>query len=47
MNTNLFVLSTGMVPSKKTAQIVETLGIAKDINGFLTEVHGCLKSYDK
>ncbi len=43
MNTDLVVLSTGMVPSKKTAQIVETLGIAKDINGFLTEVHGCLK----
>jgi len=41
MNTNLVVLSTGT--SKKTAQIVETLGIAKDINGFLTEVHGCLK----
>jgi len=43
MNTDLVVLSTGMIPSKKTAQIVETLGIAKDINGFLTEVHGCLK----
>lgn len=43
MNINLVVLSTGMVPSKKTSQIVETLGIAKDINEFLTEVHGCLK----
>ncbi len=43
MNTDLVVLSTGMVPSKKITQIVETLGIAKDINGFLTEVHGCLK----
>ncbi|MFW9828698.1 MAG: 4Fe-4S dicluster-binding protein [Candidatus Thorarchaeota archaeon] len=43
MDTDLVVLSTGMVPSKKAAQIVETLGIAKDVNGFLTEVHGCLK----
>ena len=43
MNTDLVVLSTGMVPSKNTAQIVETLGLSRDINGFLTEVHGCLK----
>ncbi|MFX1379946.1 MAG: 4Fe-4S dicluster-binding protein [Promethearchaeota archaeon] len=43
MNTDLVVLSTGMVPSKGTIEIVESLGIAKDINGFLTEVHGCLK----
>ncbi|MFX1433509.1 MAG: 4Fe-4S binding protein [Promethearchaeota archaeon] len=43
MNTDLVVLSTGMIPSKKTAQIIETLSIAKDMNGFLTEVHGCLK----
>ena len=43
MNPDLVVLSTGMVPSKNSAQIVETLGLSKDINGFLTEVHGCLK----
>ncbi|MFW9971972.1 MAG: 4Fe-4S binding protein [Candidatus Odinarchaeota archaeon] len=43
MNADLVVLSTGMVPSKSTAKIVETLGIAKDIYGFLTEIHGCLK----
>ncbi|MFX0040238.1 MAG: 4Fe-4S dicluster-binding protein, partial [Candidatus Heimdallarchaeota archaeon] len=43
MDTDLVVLSTGMVPSKKTAKIAEILGVAKDENGFLTEVHGCLK----
>ena len=43
MNPDLVVLSTGMVPSKNTAQIVETLGLSTDINGFLNEVHGCLK----
>jgi len=43
MNADLVVLSTGMVPSNTTEKIVETLGLAKDINGFLTEIHGCLK----
>ncbi|MFX1324922.1 MAG: 4Fe-4S dicluster domain-containing protein, partial [Promethearchaeota archaeon] len=43
LNTDLVVLSTGMVPSNKTAKIIETLGIAKDMYGFLNEVHGCLK----
>ena len=43
MNADLVVLSTGMVPSKNTAMIIETLGLGKDINGFLTEVHACLK----
>ena len=43
MNTDLVVLSTGMVPSKNTSEIIEILGLAKDANGFLVEVHGCLK----
>jgi heterodisulfide reductase subunit A len=43
MNADLVVLSTGMVPSKGTAEMIEILGLGKDINGFLTEVHGCLK----
>ncbi len=43
MNIDLAVLSTGMVPSKNSAKIIEILGLGKDINGFLTEVHGCLK----
>ncbi len=43
MNTDLVVLSTGMIPSKNTTKLIETLGLSKDINGFLSEVHGCLK----
>ncbi len=40
---DLVVLSTGMIPSKGTTEIIETLGLGKDPNGFLTEIHGCLK----
>ncbi|MFX0003531.1 MAG: 4Fe-4S binding protein [Candidatus Hodarchaeota archaeon] len=43
INPDLVVLSTGMVPSKETVKIAEILGLARDENGFLTEVHGCLK----
>jgi len=43
VNADLVVLSTGMVPSQNTAKIIEILGLSKDANGFLTEVHGCLK----
>ncbi|MFX1391752.1 MAG: 4Fe-4S binding protein [Promethearchaeota archaeon] len=43
LNVDLVVLSTGMVPSKNTEKIIEMLGLGKDINGFLTEIHGCLK----
>ncbi|MFX1366768.1 MAG: 4Fe-4S binding protein [Promethearchaeota archaeon] len=43
MEADLIVLSTGMVPSKSSAKLIETLNVAKDINGFLTEFHGCLK----
>ncbi len=40
---DLVVLSTGIVPSRGTREIVETIGLGKGPNGFLTEIHGCLK----
>ena len=43
LNADLVVLSTGMVPSKHSSKLIETLGLNKDSYGFLTEVHGCLK----
>ncbi|MFW9867166.1 MAG: 4Fe-4S dicluster-binding protein, partial [Candidatus Thorarchaeota archaeon] len=43
MKADLVVLSTGMVPSKNTAKIITLLGLNKDSNGFLKEIHGCLK----
>jgi len=43
MDFDLVVLSTGIVPSKGTQEIVEIMGLSKDPNGFLSEVHGCLK----
>lgn len=41
--TDLVVLSTGMNPSKGTMEVIEILGLEKGPNGFLTEIHGCLK----
>lgn len=43
INVDLVVLSTGMVPSKGTKNVIELLGLGKDQYGFLTEIHGCLK----
>jgi len=43
LNTDLVVLSTGMVPSKNAAKTIDILGLSKDSNGFLREIHGCLK----
>ncbi|MBY9011585.1 MAG: CoB--CoM heterodisulfide reductase iron-sulfur subunit A family protein [Candidatus Lokiarchaeota archaeon] len=43
LNADLFVLSTGMVPSKYSAKLTETLGMSSDSYGFLSEIHGCLK----
>ncbi|MFX1409195.1 MAG: 4Fe-4S binding protein [Promethearchaeota archaeon] len=40
---DLIVLSTGMVPSIGTNEISEIMGLSRDQNGFLSEVHGCLK----
>jgi heterodisulfide reductase subunit A len=43
MDFDLVVLSTGIVPSKGTEEMIEIMGLSKGPNGFLTEVHGCLK----
>lgn len=43
MDADLVVLSTGMIPSKSTETIINLLGLNKDSNGFLSEIHGCLK----
>ena len=43
MDFDLVVLSTGIVPSKGTNEAIEKLGLGKGPNGFLTEIHGCLK----
>ena len=40
---DLVVLSTGMVPSKGTIELSEVMGLSRGLNGFLSEVHGCLK----
>jgi heterodisulfide reductase subunit A len=39
----MVVLSTGMNPSKGTMEAIEVLGLGKGPNGFLSEIHGCLK----
>lgn len=43
MDFDLVVLSTGIVPSKGTQEIINIMGLSKGANGFLSEVHGCLK----
>ncbi len=43
MDFDMLVCSTGMIPSKGTEQICEIMGLTKGPNGFLTEIHGCLK----
>ena len=40
---DLIVLSTGMVPSKGTIELSEIMGLSRGPNGFLSEIHGCLK----
>ncbi len=40
---DLIVLSTGITPSKGTEEIIDIIGLEKDPNGFLSEIHGCLK----
>jgi len=42
INADLVVLSTGIVPSKGTEEIIEVMGLTKGPSGFLTEIHGCL-----
>jgi heterodisulfide reductase subunit A len=43
VDVDLVVLSTGMIPSKGTSEIIDIIGIAKGPSGFLSEIHGCLK----
>ncbi len=43
IEADLVVLSTGIVPSKGTEEIIEVIGLSKGPNGFLSEIHGCLK----
>ena len=43
LDFDLVVLSTGIIPSKGTNEIIEIMGLGKGPNGFLTEIHGCLK----
>jgi heterodisulfide reductase subunit A len=43
MDFDLVILSTGIIPSKGTNEIIEIMGLSKGPNGFLSEVHGCLK----
>jgi heterodisulfide reductase subunit A len=43
MDFDLVVLSTGIIPSKGTEEIINIMGLSKGPNGFLSEVHGCLK----
>lgn len=43
IDVDLLVLSVGMNPSKGTTEVVEKIGLARGPNGFLSEVHGCLK----
>lgn len=43
MDFDLVVLSTGIVPSKGTEEMINIMGLSKGPNGFLSEIHGCLK----
>jgi len=43
IDVDLIVLSTGIIPSKGTSEIIEIMGLSKGPSGFLSEVHGCLK----
>jgi heterodisulfide reductase subunit A len=43
LDFDMVVLSTGIVPSKGTEEMIEIIGLSKGPSGFLSEVHGCLK----
>jgi heterodisulfide reductase subunit A len=43
IEVDLVVLSTGIVPSKGTFEIIDILGLSRGPSGFLSEIHGCLK----
>ncbi len=42
IKADLIVLSTGMIPSKGTGELVDVMGLSIGPSGFLTEIHGCL-----
>ena len=42
IDADIVVLSTGMIPSKGTEEMIEVMGLSKGPDGFLSEVHGCL-----
>jgi len=43
VDVDMVVLSTGMNPSKGTAEMIDIIGVGKGPGGFLSEIHGCLK----
>jgi heterodisulfide reductase subunit A len=43
MDFDLVVLSTGIIPSRGTHEIINTMGLSSGPSGFLSEIHGCLK----
>jgi heterodisulfide reductase subunit A len=42
IDADLVVLSTGMIPSKGTEEMINVMGLSKGPGGFLLETHGCL-----
>jgi heterodisulfide reductase subunit A len=43
IEVDLVILSTGIIPSKGTSEIADVMGLSKGPDGFLSEIHGCLK----
>jgi heterodisulfide reductase subunit A len=43
IEVDLVVLSTGIIPSKGTFEIIDIIGLSTGPSGFLSEIHGCLK----
>ncbi len=43
VDADLVVLSTGMIPSRGTDEIIDKIGLGRGQSGFLDEIHGCLK----
>jgi heterodisulfide reductase subunit A len=42
-DADLIVLSTGIVLSKGTEELIDIIGLSKGPDGFLSEIHSCLK----
>ncbi len=43
LDVDLLVLSTGIIPSKGTTEMVKVMGLEEGPAQFLSEIHGCLK----